>query len=360
MALRLVLVLLFAISLSSCASRDAGRGGGTPGEYKVGKPYQIDGVWYYPKEDYGYDETGIASWYGPGFHGNTTANGESFDQNELTAAHRTLPMPSLVRVTNLENGRSVVVRVNDRGPYANGRIIDLSRRAAQLLGFEGNGTAKVRVQMLDVESRAIADAAKKRGMTGYPVTQTAAKLPDVQPPVTAPPPPEPDTAEGRVAAAYGNENDIMAAPEPASRGAVESVSLDGPSQKIVPLEQPKLKAPKFGKITPKPMVQEPKTIASIPGHQVGGRFYPAPEVRQTKVTGANKIYVQAGAFTVKDNALRLKNRLAGIAPASVTSASVHGTTYYRVRLGPIASVKQADSILSKVLGTDKKARITVE
>lgn len=128
--------------------------------YKVGKPYKIKGVWYYPQEDFDYDETGIASWYGPGFHGKMTANGEVFDQNTVSAAHKTLQMPCLVRVTNLENGRSMVVRVNDRGPYANGRIIDMSRKAAQLLGFEGKGTAKVRVQILPEESRILAGKAR--------------------------------------------------------------------------------------------------------------------------------------------------------------------------------------------------------
>ncbi|HEX9446391.1 MAG TPA: septal ring lytic transglycosylase RlpA family protein, partial [Dongiaceae bacterium] len=105
-----------------------------PQPYKIGKPYQVDGVWYYPKTDMDYDETGIASWYGPGFHGQYTANGEVYDQNGLTAAHKTLPLPSMVRVTNLDNGRSIVVRVNDRGPFVNGRIVDLTRRDAQLLG----------------------------------------------------------------------------------------------------------------------------------------------------------------------------------------------------------------------------------
>src|ERR1051326_5588818 len=115
------------------------------GVYKVGQPYQIDGTWYYPSEQPDYDETGIASWYGPTFYGRRTANGEVYDGEALTAAHRTLPMPVNVRVTNLENGRSIVVRVNDRGPYARGRIIDLSRHAAELLGVVQNGTARVRV-----------------------------------------------------------------------------------------------------------------------------------------------------------------------------------------------------------------------
>ena len=119
---------------------------GKGGIYKVGNPYVINGVTYVPREDPNYSETGIASWYGPQFHGARTANGEIFDMELVSAAHRTLPMPSLVRVTNLENGRSMVVRLNDRGPYARGRIIDMSKRAAELLGFHGAGTAKVRVE----------------------------------------------------------------------------------------------------------------------------------------------------------------------------------------------------------------------
>ena len=119
--------------------------GGSAGVYKVGNPYQIDGTWYYPKEQPDYDETGIASWYGPTFYGHRTANGEIYNAGDITAAHRTLPMPVNVRVTNLDNGKSLVVRVNDRGPYAKGRIIDVSEQAAKLLGFYKNGTARVRV-----------------------------------------------------------------------------------------------------------------------------------------------------------------------------------------------------------------------
>ncbi|MGB0632223.1 MAG: septal ring lytic transglycosylase RlpA family protein, partial [Alphaproteobacteria bacterium] len=125
----------------------------TRGQYKVGKPYRIKNTWYYPAEDFSYTETGIASWYGPKFHGRKTANGETFDMNTLTAAHRTLPMPSLVRVINLSNGRSLLLKVNDRGPFARNRIIDVSRRAAQLLGFQRQGTARVRVEIVADESQ---------------------------------------------------------------------------------------------------------------------------------------------------------------------------------------------------------------
>ena len=128
---------------------------GQGGTYKVGKPYKIMGKWYYPKEDYHYSEVGMASWYGADFHAKTTANGERYDMNSLTAAHRTLPLPSIVKVTNLENGRSLVLRVNDRGPYVKGRIIDVSKRASQLLGFHTQGTTKVRVEIMEKESRAL-------------------------------------------------------------------------------------------------------------------------------------------------------------------------------------------------------------
>jgi rare lipoprotein A len=118
------------------------KGGGV---YRVGKPYMVGGREYVPQEDVNYSATGMASWYGDDFHGRLTANGEVFDMNSLSAAHPTLPLPSYVRVTNLANRRSIVVRVNDRGPYVGNRVIDLSVKTAQLLGFYGHGLAKVKV-----------------------------------------------------------------------------------------------------------------------------------------------------------------------------------------------------------------------
>ncbi|MEO0791284.1 MAG: septal ring lytic transglycosylase RlpA family protein [Pseudomonadota bacterium] len=126
--------------------RTAGpRRGKRRGYRKVGKPYQIKGIWYTPRVDPNYDATGIASFYAHDFHDKPTANGETFDMHALTAAHKTLPLPSYVIVQNLENGRRVKVRVNDRGPFVAGRIIDLSKRAAQVLGFKRQGLAQVRV-----------------------------------------------------------------------------------------------------------------------------------------------------------------------------------------------------------------------
>ncbi len=144
-------VLLLVLLLAACST------GRTPeeeplprgeGVYKLGRPYSINGRWYRPRFDPAYEAVGIASWYGDPFHGRRTANGEIFDKNRLTAAHPTLPLPSLVEVTNLETGRRLVVRVNDRGPFVGDRLIDLSEAAARELGFRERGLARVRVRFL--------------------------------------------------------------------------------------------------------------------------------------------------------------------------------------------------------------------
>jgi rare lipoprotein A len=160
---RLVALALTALALANCSGgpnidprygvsasarviepgQPVPKGGGV---YRVGKPYVVAGRTYVPEEDINYRAEGIASWYGDDFHGRYTANGEIFDKNSISAAHPTLPLPSYVRVTNLKNKKSIVVRVNDRGPYAHDRLIDLSYRTASLLGFHGHGVARVRVE----------------------------------------------------------------------------------------------------------------------------------------------------------------------------------------------------------------------
>ncbi|MBX3479187.1 MAG: septal ring lytic transglycosylase RlpA family protein [Caulobacter sp.] len=151
------LVLAMAVSLSACAtprlatragpvpqsSASKAPGGRVPGTMR---PYQVRGVWYTPREQPNYNEVGIASWYGQQFHNKQTSNGEVFDMWVISAAHKTLPLPSIVEVTNLDNGKKIRVRVNDRGPFVDGRIIDMSRAGAQALGFDRKGTARVRVR----------------------------------------------------------------------------------------------------------------------------------------------------------------------------------------------------------------------
>lgn len=161
--------LALLLALAACATSKPRP---TPTSYvKIGKPYQVLGAWYYPSDDRSYDQRGIASWYGPGFHALNTANGERYDQDDVTAAHKTLPMPSYVEVENLDNGRKLTVRVNDRGPFVAGRIIDLSRRSAQLLGVDKAGTARVRVRRVYPDGAATAQL-----VPAMPVRPTAAPV----------------------------------------------------------------------------------------------------------------------------------------------------------------------------------------
>ncbi len=310
------------------------------GNYKVGKPYQVGSVSYYPQEDFDLTETGIASWYGPDFHGKRTANGEIYDQNELTAAHRTLQMPSFVRVTNLENGRSIVVRINDRGPFKRGRIIDVSKRAADLLGFRGQGTARVRLEVLEKESRQVANAAKRGVDTSRMTLGDMAKME-----MNTPEPVYQEAAMKEVRVA-SNDNSL---PE----------SLRTPTITVEELSAP-VTTPKYQTQTPStwnetPSNEQPvaKKIGGYTDPLAGhldrkGRFMPDPVVQKETVAPTG-IFVQAGSFSVYENAERLSTKLSSIAPSKIEPVTVKGKQLYRVKLGPIASVDQADAVLDKVV-----------
>jgi rare lipoprotein A len=298
------------------------------GAYKVGNPYKVGKVWYYPEENFRLVETGIASWYGPGFHNAQTANGEVFDQNELTAAHRTLQLPSLARVTNLENGRSVVVRVNDRGPFKNGRIMDVSRRTAELLGFINKGTARVRIEVLEKESRILA-AASKRGE---------------------------DTTRMTLADIRGKKADLSSLPEKAAKAPakaasaqparVASVTDDGLPESLrtptITVEELSASGARVS-YTPPPQ-QQPMAAGQVES----GRFMPAAVVTRAPVH-QTRIFVQAGSFAVYDNAERLSQRLSGIAPVVIEPVTVSARKLYRVKLGPLDSVTAADRVLEEVI-----------
>ncbi len=173
---------------------------------RVGPPYQANGSWYVPTPEPGYAQIGMASWYGPTFHGQRTASGEVFDQDALTAAHPTLPIPSLVQVTNLESGREIIVRVNDRGPFVGERLIDLSRRGAEVLGFEQTGQARVHVRYLGPAPRRVNADGAHAPVTDLSPTQEAA---DGEPASLLPP--QADDQRRAEPAAY--------APPPASAGS---------------------------------------------------------------------------------------------------------------------------------------------
>jgi rare lipoprotein A len=268
--------------------------------YKVGNPYQINGVWYYPKVEYDYEETGIASWYGPNFDGKPTANGEIFDMNRVSAAHRTLPMPSLVRVTNLESGRAINVRINDRGPFAHGRIIDLSRRAAQLLGFERAGTAPVRVEILPEESRQL--ALQAQNLTG--LTQTAEpRKPDAAPTVS-----------------------VTSATLPPPAGT-KSAAPPPDKFQVVPVET-----------APERSARSKPTLALVD-----------EAVTKVPVVENPQIFVQAGAFSMFQNAHKVRAVLKQLGPTKITQIDRNNRPLFRVRIGPLASVSEADRILEGVI-----------
>ncbi|MGC2854160.1 septal ring lytic transglycosylase RlpA family protein [Novispirillum sp. DQ9] len=267
------------------------------GTYKVGNPYQIAGTWYYPKEDYDYREEGVASWYGPGFHGQLTANGETYDQRDMTAAHRTLPLPSMVRVTNLDNGRSLVLRINDRGPFAKNRIIDISERGAQLLDFVNKGTARVRVEILAEESLALKRALLDGG-----------SVPDDMPVIAAAP-----------------------------RGAVQGETLAAPLPAAAPAPAP---------IPASVQAAAPQPAALVP--LVSTAAAATPPASPAPASSGIGTYVQAGAFSDADNVRRLEAQLNGVAPVVVTPVEIDGRKLLRVRLGPIASDAEAERVLAAV------------
>ena len=258
---------------------------------------------YYPQADESYDETGIASWYGPNFHLALTANGEIFDMNKVSAAHKTLPLPSVVLVTNLDNGRALKVRVNDRGPFVHGRIIDLSRRAAELLGTKDSGTAKVRVQYLKRESdREVAL------LQGLPAP---GKL-DGQPGPTLVAAPAGEVTSQPLSPVDGSLAETPTQPE-RSR-AVQTASRDVVAEQTAP-----------------DLPDEPEQVFQLP----------TPD--------ATDIFVQAGAFSDKSNAERLQTRLTSLGSSAVTPVEVNGQVLYRVRVGPVASVAEGDALLESVI-----------
>ncbi|MGB0554678.1 MAG: septal ring lytic transglycosylase RlpA family protein [Alphaproteobacteria bacterium] len=268
--------------------------------YKVGKPYEINGIWYYPKVNYKYAETGIASWYGPNFHRKKTANGEIFDMNGVSAAHRTLPMPSLVRVTNLKSGRAINVRINDRGPFAHGRIIDLSRRAAQLLGFEHAGTAPVRVEILAEESRQLAAAAQNlAGRT----SGIEPKKPDSAPTVSVTSSTLPPPAGAKAARPPSDQFKVSPVTQGPAKTGRSKPSLAVVDEKVT-----------FGTVTEKP-----------------------------------KIFVQAGAFSRFQNAHKVRAVLKQLGPTKIMQVDVNQRPLFRVRIGPFYTVESADEILATVI-----------
>lgn len=260
------------------------------GREHVGKPYQVAGRWFTPKEQPNYDKSGPASWYGEAFNRRKTSNGEWFDMTRLTAAHPTLPLPSYVKVTNLANGREVVVRVNDRGPFVGPRIIDLSKRTAEVLDFKRKGKTSVRVQYigaapLDDNGTHLA-AMNSELNRGTPLRRMIAAA---------------DRSKGHF------------------RGSDVMVAEAKPKKKIVPAQPVQTVA------------YQPPAIEAIQGGAEQGLV--------------STYFVQLGSFTDPDNAGRARDQFASAWPVQFIELSGSNGPVYRVRIGPIADQDDAMTAL---------------
>nr|WP_283949543.1 SPOR domain-containing protein [Limobrevibacterium gyesilva] len=281
-----------------CAPR-----GPAPGlHYVVGNPYQAGGVWNYPREDFSLNETGLAAVYGS--HGPYTADGEAFDQMALAAAHPTLQLPALARLTNLENGRQVLVRINDRGPAKRGRMIEITRRTAQLLAATDPGAIRVRVQVLENESRRMAADLRPEG----PQLNVA----------TAPP--------GAV------RTESLAPPTGVGQSARRQTGPAGPAPRVVAADA----------AVPAVPLRLPEAVTQV---------YVVP----------GQLLIDCGGFSRPEYADVLRERLAALGARATTSYDAPRDRAFMVRIGPLPSVAAADAMLERALragATD--ARIVVE
>ena len=303
------------------------RGGGRD---QIGKPYKVRGKVYYPKEEKDYRKVGLASWYGDAFHGRLTANGEIYDMTHLTAAHPTMPLPSYARVTNTANGSSVIVRVNDRGPYAHGRLIDLSKRAAEMLDYAHSGTAKVEVEYigrapLDGQDDAYLMASYKPG----------GRAPD----------PSDGLASGVMIAMNG----------PTPSAAVGSVATPFPGElaDASPMAPGDLALPSFGPIAPERPAPagSPFAVASLSYADsarpraadafaaLGSGLTPDAVVQSWKrmnrgapADGSSGPYIAAGSFTLARDAEKLARALDAFGRTEIETSEIDGTVWYGVNL----------------------------
>jgi rare lipoprotein A len=305
--LKVALLMAGASALAACASvsprypsqAQKGSASGAPsaGGQKVGKPYQVGGIWYVPREQPDYDVRGVASWYGDAFHLKATANGEIFDMNQVSAAHTTLPLPSMVEVTNLDNGRKLVVRVNDRGPFVGDRIIDLSREAARQLGMDRAGLANVRVRYVGAAP-----------LTGRAEGVRVAMAPPTlgpKPLATRLTPPPLAPGADAVMELAGARAAMARAPVEAMPAAVGTIS----SEALPPI-----------------------TGAAISSAPLGPIAAPPPLPAPVLASRVSPLKVQAGAFSSEINARAAAARLAPAGAAAIEPLERDGFVLYRVML----------------------------
>ena len=315
-----VVSCLTAFVLTACASDQSYVMNDENGVYKIGGRYQINGKWYEPKEDFKYKQDGIASWYGEDFHKQKTANGEIYNMHKLSASHKTLPLPSIVKVTNLENGKSEVVRVNDRGPFVNNRIIDVSKEVARRLGFLEAGTAKVRVEILEKESRKLKQSILDKGgriINGSPIEGS-------------------DAGQAMYVNPATNEPVVLIS-QPAQVSVEDNEPIYSPSKKRA--AQPVK--------TTVAKTTTAKTAAKSTTVQVS-----------RKAMHEKGFFIQLGAFKDYDKAMSVKQRFDRFGNIQITKTISKSAPLYRVRIGsysdPEDAVKTMDRIRSAMHYSDMR------
>jgi rare lipoprotein A len=328
--------------------------GGTskPVRVKIGSAYSIKGETYQPRFEPSYGETGMASWYGPGFHGRQTASGEKYDQYQHTAAHRTLPLPSIVRVTRVDTGESIKVRVNDRGPFHGNRIIDLSKAAANDLRMIGSGTAQVKVEYLhDDTMNYIADLgleapAEMRFASGNKWQTKGTNALNM-------------IKETPVSTASLSQPKFAATPVKVANN-VEKIA----ARKLTPINKPLLNQSPFKLAWAKPVeqMQNVERIAAQPQKDeldldslISGKLSAA------KPQNNSQFRVQTAAFSNLVNAQQHAKTLQPIAKPLISEVDKDGSTLYRVSLSPVESYEVAMAMLKKTKAMGyRDARLMVE
>ena len=325
---------------------------------RVGKTYSIKGESYTPKHEPSYDAAGIASWYGPSFNGKLTASGETFDMDGLTAAHKTLPLNSKVFVTNLENGKTVMLRINDRGPFIEGRIIDLSRGAAKVLGIKGLG--KVRVQYagpsdpMDSQLAELAPA-KPRVATPKPLPKAAAKA-ETKPPVVAQNTPPAYKPLSVVPQAQPEKLAPQEVAKPAAKTTVPQLfdfsapaaPVTGDAAPLRPADDTNenrpaqsFEAPEGGIMTL--TITGPIHMASADSASMGQvipALYAGDDFEGSDMP-ASAHYIQAAAFSSMARAESVRSTLSPVGEFSISKITRNGAPLYRVLVGPYTTEREA-------------------
>ncbi|UNM05937.1 MAG: septal ring lytic transglycosylase RlpA family protein [Holosporaceae bacterium] len=299
--------------------------------HKIGKPYKVNGVWYFPAENPKYDEIGVASVYTNSFHGKRTANGEVYSKDRLTACHKTLPLPSIVRMTNLENNKSTTVRINDRGPFVNDRLVDVSPAVAEILQFAPGSPVKVRVEILSNESKSATDLINQSVET-----TVEPEAPQVEPaPQEEIDPPQPSSENDEVM------NILEAMPEEETSIAAEStVEQSTPQEDALELGTTEKEATHAALQESRATSDQPQEITTADEGAPVEHHQPPQEV----------YYVQAGVFGNEKNAHRLAEKLSETGAVESSPLQLGERKLTRVRVGPFTSMGDADRALEQIKG----------